>query len=211
MKTHASSSLTLAQTFEQFLEDSSFARRTRESYTEDLAPLLMEGGQQPATALTADVIQAFLTRQEALASATYNRRLAALRSFIRWLHDQGWVAETLLDGMKRKPEGKRAARALDAQKVESVLRKIEDPRDRTMVAHVVKTEKSAKLRATLLLFRCYSYCLFQLSPCENTLQPGSGSQAPGRGARDYKTRNSGSIPGAPRAARDSRAGELLRI
>ena len=133
MKTHFSfHPLTLAHAFEQFLEASSFARRTRESYAEDLAPLFTEVGQQPVTALTTDVLQTFLVLQESLAPATYNRRLAALRSFTRWLREQGWVADTLLDGMKRKPEGKRTARALDAQQVESVLRKIEDPRDRAL-------------------------------------------------------------------------------
>src|SRR5438034_937354 len=133
MRTHASfHPLTLASAFEQFLEVSSFARRTRESYTEDLAPLLAEIGQQPIRALTAEVLQTFLARQESLAPATYNRRLAALRSFTRWLRDQGWELSALLDGTKRKPEGQRAARALDAQKVESVLRTIEDPRDRAL-------------------------------------------------------------------------------
>jgi site-specific recombinase XerD len=133
MRTHDSGhSLTLAHAFEQFLEVSSFAQRTHESYAQDLAPLLAEAGQQPVTTLTTDVLQAFLARQEPLAPATYNRRLAALRSFTRWLREQGWIAEALLDGMERKPEGKRAARALDAQKVESVLRKIEDPRDRAL-------------------------------------------------------------------------------
>ncbi len=133
MKTpSASPSLTLSRAFEQFLEASSFARRTRESYAEDLASLLAECGQLPIAALTADVIQAFLVRQESLAPATYNRRLAALRSFTRWLRAQGWEASALLDGIERKPEGKRAARALDAQQVESVLRKIEDPRDRAL-------------------------------------------------------------------------------
>ncbi len=133
MKTHASSpSLTLSHAFEQFLENSSFARRTRESYAEDLAPLFAEVGQKPVTALTADILRAFLARQESLAPATYNRRLAALRSFTGWLREQGWLAEALLDGIKRKPEGKRAARALDVQKVESVLRTIEDPRDRAL-------------------------------------------------------------------------------
>ena len=133
MRTSASSHpLALAIAFEQFLEASSFARRTRESYAEDLAPLLAEVGQQPVMALTADILQAFLARQESRAPATYNRRLAALRSFTRWLREQGWLTEALLDGIERKPEGKRAARALDAQKVESVLRKIEDPRDRAL-------------------------------------------------------------------------------
>ena len=133
MKTHTSfDSLTLASAFERFLEDSSFARRTRESYAEDLAPLLAEVGQKPATALTDVDLRAFLTHQESLAPATYNRRLAALRSFTRWLRNQGRLTEALLDDVERKPEGKRAARALDAQQVESVLRKIEDPRDRAL-------------------------------------------------------------------------------
>jgi integrase len=132
MKTHTSPSLTLVQAFEQFLEVSSFARRTRESYTEDLAPLFAECGQMPVTALTTDVLQTFLARQESLAPATYNRRLAALRSFTRWLRAQGWELSALLDSIKRKPEGQRAARAFDAQKVESVLRTIEDPRDRAL-------------------------------------------------------------------------------
>src|SRR6266478_6310416 len=133
MKTRASfHPLTLACAFEQFLEVSSFARRTRESYAEDLAPLLTECGQKPVTELSADVVWAFLARQESLAPATYNRRLAALRSFTRWLREQGWEVSALLDGIERKPEGKRVARTLDAQKVESVLRKIEDTRDRAL-------------------------------------------------------------------------------
>src|SRR5258708_24385691 len=130
--TSASPSLTLSRAFEQFLEVSSFARRTRESYAEDLASLFAECGQSPITALTTEVIQAFLARQESLAPATYTRRLAALRSFTGWLRAQGWEASALLEGIERKPEGKRAARALDAQQVESVLRKIEDPRDRAL-------------------------------------------------------------------------------
>jgi integrase len=133
VKTHFSTqSLTLARAFEQYLEVSSFARRTCESYTEDLVSLFAECGHMPITALTTDVIRSFLARQESLAPATYNRRLAALRSFTRWLRDQGWLADALLDGVERKPEGKRTARALDAQQVESVLRKIEDPRDRAL-------------------------------------------------------------------------------
>jgi len=133
MKTRSSSpSLILSRAFEQFLEVSSFARRTRESYTEDLVSLFAQVGHMPVTALTTDVIQSYLARQESLAPATYNRRLAALRSFTCWLRDQGWLEEALLDGVKRKPEGKRTACALDVQQVESVLRKIEDPRDHAL-------------------------------------------------------------------------------
>jgi integrase len=124
--------VTLKGAFEQFLEGSSFARRTRESYSEDLAPLFATCGQAPIPALTVEVVQAFLARQESLAPATYNRRLAALRSFIRWLRTQGWQIEEILEKVGRKPEGKQIPRALDAQRVESVLRQITDPRDRTL-------------------------------------------------------------------------------
>src|SRR6266446_4411431 len=124
--------MTLKGAFEQFLEGSTFARRTRESYTEDLAPLFAACGQAPITALTVEVVQTFLARQESLAPATYNRRLAALRSFIRWLRTQGWQIEEILEKVERKPEGKQTPRALDAQRVESVLRQITDPRDRAL-------------------------------------------------------------------------------
>jgi hypothetical protein len=80
MKTLSSSpSLILSHAFEQFLKVSLFARRTRESYAEDLASLLAECGRLPITALTVDKVQDFLARQESLAPTTFNRRLAALR------------------------------------------------------------------------------------------------------------------------------------
>ena len=124
--------VTLKGAFEQFLEGSSFARRTRESYSEDLAPLFAACGQAPIPDLTVEVVQAFLARQESLAPATYNRRLAALRSFIRWLRMQGWQIEEILEKVERKPEGKQIPRALDAQRVESLLRQISHPRDRAL-------------------------------------------------------------------------------
>ncbi len=127
-----SAPLTLARAFERFLEEASFARRTRESYAEDLAPLLTQYGQADASVLTTEIIQVYLARQESLAPTTYNRRLAALRSFLGFLHAQGWQTDTLLAGVERKQERKRVTRALDAPRVESVLRQITDPRDRAL-------------------------------------------------------------------------------
>jgi site-specific recombinase XerD len=124
-----SSSVTISNAFVQFLEGSSFARRTRESYAEDLKPLLTQIGQAPITELTDNVAR---SPQEALAPATYNRRLAALRSFIRWLRTQGWQIEDLLEKAERKPEGKQTSRVLDAQRVESALRQITNLRDRAL-------------------------------------------------------------------------------
>jgi integrase len=67
-----------------------------------------------------------------LAPTTYNRRLAALRSFLNFLRTQGWQSSDLLVGVERKPEHTRETRALDAQRVGSVLRQITDPRDRAL-------------------------------------------------------------------------------
>jgi integrase/recombinase XerC len=124
--------VTLSRAFEQFLESASFAQRTRESYTDDLAPLLRQYGQADVAVLTTKIVQAYLAREETLAPTTYNRRLAALRSFLAFLHTQGWYTEDLLAGVERKPERTQVARALDAQRVESVLRQITDPRDRAL-------------------------------------------------------------------------------
>jgi integrase len=123
---------TLASAFAQFLDRASFARRTRESYTDDLAPLLTQYGHAHVSVLTTEIIQAYLAHQEALAPTTYNRRLAALRSFLNFLDAQGWQTSRLLAGVERKPERARETRALDAQRVESVLRQITDPRDRAL-------------------------------------------------------------------------------
>lgn len=67
-----------------------------------------------------------------MAPTTYNRRLAALRSFLAFLQKQGWQTEEVLAGVERRPERAREVRALDAQRVESVLRQITDPRDRAL-------------------------------------------------------------------------------
>jgi len=121
---------TLAKAFAQFLDSAPFARRTRESYTDDLAPLLTLYGRADVSVLTSEIVQEYLARQERLAPTTYNRRLAALRSFLKFLRAQGWQMADLLAGIERKPERTREPRALDAGRVEAVLRQITDPRDR---------------------------------------------------------------------------------
>src|SRR6266568_4418908 len=129
MRSNSLPEMTLGKAFELFLDRASFARRTRESYTDDLAPLLTQYGQADVSVLTTEIIRAHLDRQEPLAPTTYNRRLAALRSFLNFLDAQGWPTSGLLVGVERKPERARETRALDTQRVESVLRQITDQRD----------------------------------------------------------------------------------
>jgi len=118
---------------ERFLARSRFAARTRESYAQDLAPLLAHLGDQPvAMALTHAAAAAYLAAQEALAASTYNRRFAALRSLVRWCQAQGYLADNPLVGLERRPQTRSGPRALDPERVEAVLRGIRDARDRAL-------------------------------------------------------------------------------
>src|ERR1700730_11965687 len=67
---------------ERFLARSRFAARTRESYAQDLAPLVVQHGDEPVTSLTHQTSAVFLAAQEHLAANTFNRRYAARRSFV---------------------------------------------------------------------------------------------------------------------------------
>jgi integrase len=124
--------LTLSHAFQVFLAQPTFAARTRESYAEDLAPLMRTLGEAPISALTSHVATEFLAAQEHLAASTYNRRLATLRSFVRWLQDQSWLEIDPLEGSRRRPLCPLPPRALNAEQAEATLRTIEDPRDRTL-------------------------------------------------------------------------------
>jgi len=117
---------------EHFLARSRFAARTRESYAQDLAPLAARIGEQPITSLTHQTTATFLAGQEHLAASTFNRRYAALRSFIRWCQQQGWLEDEPLAGLERRPQPRSGPRALDPEQVEAALRAIHDARDRAL-------------------------------------------------------------------------------
>ena len=123
----------LAGAVERFLNRSRFAARTRESYGQDLAPLLDRAGADSVpAALTPVMAASFLAAQDQLAATTFNRRFAALRSLVRWCKQQGWLADDPLTGLERRPEPHREPRALDPEQVETVLRTIKDRRDRAL-------------------------------------------------------------------------------
>ena len=109
-----------------------FLARSRQSYAQDLAPLLAQVGAQPVPALTHPTAATFLAAQEHLAASTFNRRYAALRSFVRWCQQQGWLE----GGPTRRRGAPTAAaggpRALDPEQVEAVLRRIRTVRDRAL-------------------------------------------------------------------------------
>jgi len=106
---------------ERFLSRSHFAARTRDSYAQDLAPLLESVGAHPVPAALTHAV-----------AASYNRRFAALRSLVRWCRTQGYLAADPLAGLERRPQVRGGPRALDPERVEAVLRGIRDARDRAL-------------------------------------------------------------------------------
>ncbi len=123
----------LRATVEHFLRCSRFAARTRESYAQDLAPLLECAGDQPVSAaLTPAAAAAYLAAQDHLSAGTYNRRYAALRSLVRWCRTQGYLGDDPLVGLERRTQVRGGPRALDPGQVEAVLRGIRDTRDRAL-------------------------------------------------------------------------------
>jgi site-specific recombinase XerD len=127
----------LREAAQRFVTRSRFAARTGESYAQDLAPLLNCLGDRPVTAaLTPAAAAAFLAAQDQLAASTYNRRFAALRSLVRWCHQQGWLTDDPLAGLERRTEPRRGPRALDPDQVEAALRAIRDAGSRALMAHL---------------------------------------------------------------------------
>jgi integrase len=81
---------TLSAAVVRFLARPRFAARTRESYAQDLAPLVSQLGPQPVTSLTTQVGAAFLAGQEHLGASTFNRRDADARDrALFWLMYDG--------------------------------------------------------------------------------------------------------------------------
>jgi len=74
----------------------------------------------------------FLAAQQRLAASTFNRRYAALRSFVRWCQQQGWLEEDPLVGLERRPQARSRPRAVDPEQVEAAQRSMRDVRDRAL-------------------------------------------------------------------------------
>jgi site-specific recombinase XerC len=74
----------------------------------------------------------FWQRRNIWRKVTYNRRFAALRSFVRWLQDQSFMENDPLEGLRRRPLRPLPSRALNAESVEARLRTIQDTRDRAL-------------------------------------------------------------------------------
>jgi integrase len=122
----------LSDPAERFLARSRFVARTRESYAQDLASLVAQLGPQPVTSLTPQVTAVFVAAQERLAASTFNRRYAALKSFVRWCQLQGWLADDPLNGLERRGQPRHGPSALDPERVETTLRSIRHVRDRAL-------------------------------------------------------------------------------
>lgn len=105
---------------------------TAKSYKEDLLDFSCwfsdTNGQELVASLVTSVdlreYQTYLIRTRGLKPATVNRRLAAIRSWLRWCQEQGEV-ESLPRWPKRASEVQRSPKALTKQEQDRFLRAVE--------------------------------------------------------------------------------------
>ncbi|WP_338818892.1 Tyrosine recombinase XerC [Moorella thermoacetica] len=117
---------------------------TREAYGEDLADFArwfsVTNGRPPApdqvTSIDLREYQGHMVTVRGLKPATVNRRLAAIRSWLRWEVDRGNLAE-LPRFPRRVAEARAAPKALDKLSLARFLRAVEregSARDKALVA-----------------------------------------------------------------------------
>lgn len=116
--------------FDTFLSE--LNTRTAKSYHEDLLDFSRwfseTNGQELAAALVTSVdlkeYQAYMIRSRGLKPATVNRRMAAIRSWLRWCQEHGEI-ESLPRWPKRASEVQQSPKALTKQEQDRFLRAVE--------------------------------------------------------------------------------------
>lgn len=127
--------------FDNFLIEQNSS--TAKSYREDLLDFSRwfseTNGQELAASLVTSVdlkeYQAYLIRSRGLKPATVNRRMAAIRSWLRWCHERGEI-ESLPRWPKRAAEVQQSPKALTKQEQDRFLRAVEregSPRDMALI------------------------------------------------------------------------------
>ncbi len=124
-----------------------FSRWFSETNGEDLVPNLI-------TSIDLKEYQAHMIRNRGLKPATVNRRLTAIRSWMRWCQEQGKI-QSLPRWPKRARQVSQAPKALDKRKQDRYLRAVEREgcaRDRALVGLMLfaglRVSEAASLKPT---------------------------------------------------------------
>ncbi len=112
-----------------FLAHGDLAPSSRRSYAQTLRRLVaVLGTDRPVDAPTAPEIENAVRREwDRVGPATWNRHLAALRSFLGYCRHRGWRSDNELGGLSRRQEPPPRPSVLDAREIEGIS-------DRTRVA-----------------------------------------------------------------------------
>ena len=96
----------LGRAVEQFLAAKPLSPNARRSYAHTLGTVVGDLGAGTALAdVTPERLRGVLEQRWGNAAATtWNNRLAAVGSFCRRAHPQGWISVDLLAGIERRPQ-----------------------------------------------------------------------------------------------------------
>ena len=118
----SATSLTLAEAVARFLDRYRDQKHTATTYAETLTHLrTVAGDASAAGALTPEVFAAAMTRWDGSAPATWNRHLAALRSFAGYALRQEWLTVDPARLLERRKDTARCDKAIPAARLEGLL------------------------------------------------------------------------------------------
>ncbi len=109
------------------------AAKTQREYERDISQFLDFIGPVDANSVLPGHIRQYLGALTGNSKSTVARKLAALRSFFRWLVTEGHIASSPLDGIHSPKLEKRLPRFLYASDVEAIMDNVEDARDRAFL------------------------------------------------------------------------------
>ena len=115
----------LADAAAAFLAQPSLARSTRRSHDQTLTRLVRElGGDRPLSTLTVEAVTVTVTTAwGGRAPATWNRQVAAVRSFLGFCRRRRWLVDDLTVDLERRPEPADRTQAIPLPELEQLWRR----------------------------------------------------------------------------------------
>lgn len=127
--------------FSTFLELKGYSSETVRQYCYDVKLFLRHVGKKPWKVDKNDIISflVHLKREHNYRNTTLYRKLACLMTFYRFLVDNGYVNENVVDKVDRPKLSKRLPTALTKEEIEKLLEAAENERDKLIVRTLYST------------------------------------------------------------------------
>jgi len=133
--------INVIDSFSTFLELKGYSSETIKQYCYDIKLFLRHTGKKPWEIEKRDIMSflVHLKKEHNYRNTTLYRKLACLKTFYRFLVDNGYVNENVIDKVDRPKLPKRLPTALTREEVEKLLEAAENDRDKLIVRALYST------------------------------------------------------------------------